>query len=186
MHVPRRSRLYLHVDSGDSAHRYRGRATRSHLRTRFTPPGQVGRPQALYGHGPDWGYFSSADLYGDELWNGGRERDYNKDGRWDQYEVLRYCDEEFGGRCFKRWTKFNHPDLGEVEIGGYDPKFFSQNGPPQVLEKWAKNQAMFNLEMALSCPGRDRARRGRACAGAPRARGARTPVVSDSATHECA
>jgi hypothetical protein len=42
--------------------------------------------------------------------------------------------------------------LGEVEIGGYNPKFFSQNGPPEVVEKWARNQAMFNLYMAQSLP----------------------------------
>ena len=120
--------------------------------TRFSPPGQ-GEPQPLFGHGPDFGYFQMGQIwYGDELWNGGRERDYNGDGRWDQYEVLRYCDEEFGGSCYQSWTKVMHPDLGEVEVGGYDPKFFSQNGPPQVLEKWARNQAMFNLAMAMDLP----------------------------------
>ncbi|HVH39212.1 MAG TPA: M14 family metallopeptidase [Gemmatimonadaceae bacterium] len=120
--------------------------------TRFAPPGQ-GQPEPLFGHGPDFGYFQMGQIwYGDELWNGGRERDYNGDGRWDQYEVLRYCDEEFGGTCFQPWTKVQHPDLGEVEVGGFNPKFWSQNGPPQALEKWAKNQALFNLEMAKSLP----------------------------------
>lgn len=121
--------------------------------TRFAPEGE-GRPEPLFGHGPDFGYFQMGQIwYGDELWNGGRERDYNGDGRWDQYEVLRYCDEEFNGTCFQPWTKVMHPDLGEVEVGGYNPKFFSQNGPPQVLEKWARNQAMFNLAMAMDLPG---------------------------------
>jgi hypothetical protein len=120
--------------------------------TRFAPPGQ-GQPEALFGHGPDFGYFQMGQIwYGDELWNGGRERDYNGDGRWDQYEVLRYCDEEFGGSCYQPWTKVTHPELGDVEVGGYDPKFFSQNGPPQVLEKWARNQALFNLAMAMDLP----------------------------------
>jgi hypothetical protein len=120
--------------------------------TRSSPPGE-GTPNPLFGHGPDFGYFALGVVwYGDELWNGGRERDYNGDGRWDQYEVLRYCDEEFGGTCFKPWTKFQHPELGEVEIGGYNPKFFSQNGPPEVLERWAGRQAMFNLELAKALP----------------------------------
>jgi hypothetical protein len=39
-----------------------------------------------------------------------------------------------------------------VEIGGYNPKFFSQNGPPEVMEQWARNQALFNLYMAQSLP----------------------------------
>ncbi len=120
--------------------------------TRFSPPGQ-GEPEPLFGHGPDFGYFQMGQIwYGDELWNGGRERDYNGDGRWDQYEVLRYNDENFGGSGYQAWTKVQHPDLGEVEVGGADPKFWSQNGPPQVLEKWAKNQALFNLAMAMDLP----------------------------------
>lgn len=120
--------------------------------TRFAPPGQ-GEPQPLFGHGPDFGYFQMGQIwYGDELWNGGRERDYNGDGRWDQYEVLRYNDEQFGGAGYQPWTKVMHPDLGEVEVGGPNPKFWSQNGPPEVLEKWARNQALFNLAMAFELP----------------------------------
>ncbi|HYC52918.1 MAG TPA: M14 family metallopeptidase [Gemmatimonadaceae bacterium] len=115
--------------------------------------GDSAQPQPLFGHSPDFGYFSlGAIWYGDELWNGGRERDYNNNGTIEAIEVLRYCDEAFQGTCFKNWTKFQHPVLGEVEIGGYNPKFFSQNGPPEVLEKWARNQAMFNLYMAQSLP----------------------------------
>lgn len=45
-----------------------------------------------------------------------------------------------------------HPELGEVEIGGFHPKFFSQNGPPSQLEKWAAKQARFNLAMAFELP----------------------------------
>lgn len=120
--------------------------------TRFAPPGQ-GQPQPLFGHGPDFGYFQMGQIwYGDELWNGGRERDYNGDGRIDQYEVLRYNDEHFGGAGYQMWTKVPHPDLGEVEVGGPNPKFWSQNGPPEVLEKWARNQALFNLAMAMELP----------------------------------
>jgi hypothetical protein len=111
------------------------------------------RPQALFGHGPDFGYFYAGTIwYGDEIWNGGREKDYDKNGRIEQWEVLRYCDEAFAGKCFMPWKKFPHPQLGEVEIGGFNPKFWSQNGPPEVLEKWAKNEAMFNLYMASSLP----------------------------------
>ena len=44
------------------------------------------------------------------------------------------------------------PERGAVEIGGWHPKFFSQNGPPEVLETWAANQARFNLFMARSLP----------------------------------
>lgn len=151
---PEDLRLYQYFDSVGLSHTqypWAGDVYRTYA-TRFAPPGE-GQPQPLFGHGPDFGYFQMGQIwYGDELWNGGRERDYNGDGRWDQYEVLRYCDEEFGGSCYQPWTKAYHPEHGEVEVGGMNPKFYAQNGPPQVLEKWASRQALFNLAMALELP----------------------------------
>ena len=150
--------LYQHFDSvGLSITRYpwAGDVFRTyHTRNPVNPvTGDSTRPSPLFGHSPDFGYFFyGAIWYGDELWNGGRERDYDGDGRVEPIEVLRYCDEQFGGTCFKNWTAYRHPVLGDVEIGGYNPKFFSQNGPPQVMEQWARNQAMFNLYMAQSLP----------------------------------
>ena len=125
-----------------------------HTRVPVNPfTGDSARPNPLFGHGPDFGYFYFGTVwYGDEIWHGGREKDYDGNGRIDSWEILKWCDEAFGGRCFKPWTKHHHPALGEVEIGGFDPKFFSQNGPPETLEKWAGNQAMFNLAMALALP----------------------------------
>ncbi|MGZ5469930.1 MAG: peptidase, partial [Candidatus Aminicenantales bacterium] len=59
---------------------------------------------------------------------------------------------ELGGRYFKPWTTFNHPTLGEVEIGGFNPKFWRQNPPVEILEEWAKKEALFNLFLAQSLP----------------------------------
>jgi hypothetical protein len=110
-----------------------------------------GRP--LFGHSPDFGYLSyGAVWYGDELWNGGRVKDYDGDGRVTDLEALRYIDEELGGRYFKPWTKANHPTLGEVEIGGFNPKFWRQNPPVELLEEWIKKEALFNLFLAASLP----------------------------------
>ncbi|MBD3616972.1 MAG: peptidase [Gracilimonas sp.] len=115
--------------------------------------GDPSRPAPLFGHGPDFGYFYFGSIwYGDELWNNGAMKDYNEDGVYDNYDAIRWDDEENNGQGFKAWTKFNHPDLGEVEIGGFHPKFFSQNGPPWQLERWAKKQALFNLMMAKELP----------------------------------
>ncbi len=149
---------YRHFDSAGTArtgYPWAGDVYRTYSTRGIVNPatGDTLQPQPLFGHGPDFGYFHiGAIWYGDELWNGGRERDYDGNGRIENWEVLRYCDEQFGGTCFKQWRKFQHPTLGEVEIGGFNPKFFSQNGPPQVLEKWARNQAMFNLYLAQSLP----------------------------------
>ncbi|MEW5901045.1 MAG: M14 family metallopeptidase, partial [Acidobacteriota bacterium] len=110
-----------------------------------------GRP--LFGHSPDFGYFYyGAIWYGDELWSGGRVVDYDRDGKISELEVLRWNDEALGGKGFKSWTAFTHPQLGEVEIGGFNPKFFRQNPPAAVLEEWAKKEALFNLLLAKSLP----------------------------------
>ena len=107
----------------------------------------------LFGHSPDFGYFQyGAVWYGDELWNGGRMKDYDGDGRVTDLENLRWLDENLPGKCFKPWTKFAHLQLGDVEIGGFDPKFFRQNPPPEILEEWAAKEARFNLLLAESLP----------------------------------
>ncbi len=127
-----------------------------HYRTRtavnpFT--GDSARPGPLFGHGPDFGYFYYGSIwYGDELWDGGRREDYNGDGLFDEADAIIYDDRENGGRGFREWETFEHPTLGTVEIGGFHPKFFSQNAPPHELERWARNQALFNLEMAKHLP----------------------------------
>src|SRR5690606_11035109 len=110
-------------------------------------------PGPLFGHGPDFGYFYYGSIwYGDELWNGGMLRDVNGDGRLDDVDALAWDDSANGGRGFRAWTAFEHPELGTVEIGGFHPKFFSQNPPAHELERWARNQALFNLEMAYALP----------------------------------
>ncbi|MDR0845052.1 MAG: hypothetical protein LBN71_07510, partial [Tannerella sp.] len=113
-----------------------------------------GRGAPLFGHGPDFGYwYYGAIWYGDELWDGGKAAaDYNNDGKIDDLDKLYWDDNENNGVGFKEWTAFKHPTLGDVEIGGWDPKFYSQNAPSAVVEKWAKNQAMFNFAMMKHLP----------------------------------
>lgn len=111
------------------------------------------KPEPLFGHGPDFGYFYYGSIwYGDELWNNGAMKDYDGDGIYDDYDGLMWDDEANGSKGFKVWTPFTHPTLGEVEIGGFHPKFFGQNGPTWQLEDWAKKQAQFNLAMAKRLP----------------------------------
>jgi hypothetical protein len=111
----------------------------------------AGRP--LFGHGPDWGYWYYGSIwYGDELWGGVSWGDLNEDGEIDQIDALMWDDAENQGRAFTEWTAFHHPVLGEVETGGFHPKFFSQNPPIAALEEWAEKQALFNLAMAKHLP----------------------------------
>jgi len=124
------------------------------MRSKFDrTTGDPTKLQPLFGHGPDFGYFYYGSVwYGDELWNGGAMKDYNKDGQYDEYDGLMWDDEANQKAGFKPWTKLTHPVLGEVEIGGFHPKFFAQNGPAWQLENWISKQSKFNLAMAKELP----------------------------------
>jgi hypothetical protein len=112
-----------------------------------------GRGSPIFGHGPDFGYwYYGAIWYGDELWNGGNVGDYNKDGVVDELDRLNYNDKELKVTRFQPWTKVIQPQYGEVEVGGWDPKFYSQNPPPEKMEEWAEKEARFNLMLAASLP----------------------------------
>ena len=107
----------------------------------------------LFGHGPDFGYWYYGSIwYGDEIWNGARYKDFNNDGDTNQVDMLMWDDEENGGEGFIEWKPFKHPVYGDIEIGGFNLKFFSQNPPARHLEPWIKNEAMFNIEMAKYLP----------------------------------
>jgi hypothetical protein len=108
----------------------------------------------LFGHGPDFGYwYYGAIWYGDELWNGARYKDYNNDGEKNQLDMIRWDDEENDGTGFIEWKSGKHPVYGDIETGGFNPKFFSQNPPAKHLEPWIRNEAMFNIEMVKYLPG---------------------------------
>lgn len=123
-------------------------------RNRTPAPGRELEGSPLFGHGPDFGYtYYGSVWYGNEIWNGGRMVDYDKSGSIDELEVLRWNDENRPGKGdFQMWTKAKHPHFGEVEVGGFNPKWYVQNAPPDMLEPWAKNEAMFNLYLAQQLP----------------------------------
>lgn len=47
--------------------------------------------------------------------------------------ILRYLDERAGGRGFAPWRPFDHPQLGPVELGGFEFKFGLLNPPGPLL-----------------------------------------------------
>jgi len=53
----------------------------------------------------------------------------------DDLKLLRWNDEVLGGKGFVSWYAFDHPQLGPVELGGWDTLYTWSNQPPQLLEQ---------------------------------------------------
>lgn len=53
----------------------------------------------------------------------------------DDLKLLRWNDEALGGRGFVTWYPYQHPQLGAVELGGWDTLFSWSNPPPDLLER---------------------------------------------------
>ena len=66
--------------------------------------------------------------------------------------MLRIIDEEIDGYGFKDWTPYDHPQLGPVEIGGWDYQFAWQNPPGPWLEEVTSTNARFVLRAMQTAP----------------------------------
>ncbi|MEO8383723.1 MAG: M14 family metallopeptidase [Betaproteobacteria bacterium] len=53
----------------------------------------------------------------------------------DDLKMIAWADKELKGKGYVDWEKFDHPQLGEVEIGGWDKIHAFRNPPPHLLEK---------------------------------------------------
>jgi len=65
---------------------------------------------------------------------------------------LEWNDREIDGKGFKDWEPFDHPELGEVEIGGWVNKWTRQNPPEKYLPELMHKNAMFAMELAVATP----------------------------------
>jgi len=52
----------------------------------------------------------------------------------DDFKMLKWNDEKLGGRGFVNWYPYNHPQLGKVELGGWDDMNMWTNPPLDQLE----------------------------------------------------
>ncbi|MDP6693568.1 MAG: M14 family metallopeptidase, partial [Phycisphaerales bacterium] len=64
---------------------------------------------------------------------------------------LTYSDELREGSGFVEWTPFDHPQLGEVEIGGWVP-YFKTLPPTSEIDEITAKQADFIIELANRLP----------------------------------
>ena len=97
--------------------------------------------ETMHGFSNDWAYMQvGAHSLLPEI--SGAGRDYDEDGYVTQYEILRWIDEEKDGVYFAPWQSYPHPQLGEVEIGGY-------RGLPQGVDERLEKECGIHYQFLL-------------------------------------
>lgn len=77
---------------------------------------------------------------------------YVKRSRDELRKVLAWDREHNAGRLVQPWRPFDHPQLGRVEVGGYDPIIGVWNPPPDRLAEVCENQSRAFLRWAALAP----------------------------------
>ncbi|MDZ7342442.1 MAG: M14 family metallopeptidase [candidate division KSB1 bacterium] len=85
-----------------------------------------------------------------ELW--GLPADYDENGEVTEQEALRWIDEELDGEGWLDWKPYNHPQLGEIEIGGSFARFVRRTPPVRFLEEHCLKNTRFHLYVASELP----------------------------------
>lgn len=70
----------------------------------------------------------------------------------DDLKLLRWSDEQCGGQAHVDWYPFEHPQLGPLEIGGWDRMNFWRNPPPQLREREAARFPGWLTRIGLTLP----------------------------------
>lgn len=72
--------------------------------------------------------------------------------REDALTIARWDQAHNAGRIVGKWRPFEHPQLGAVEVGGYDPRIGIWNPPPDRLDEVCQGQVRVFLRMAALAP----------------------------------
>lgn len=116
----------------------------------------------MHGAFDDWAY-DSLGIFAltVELWDvigaaGIKERDFiewfRDHSEADDLKLLAWNDQHLGGKGFADWRRFDHPELGPVEIGGWDEGITFVNPPPQFLLETLEPNTTFVLAFARMGP----------------------------------
>jgi murein tripeptide amidase MpaA len=70
----------------------------------------------------------------------------------DDLKLIQWSDEHCGGQAHVDWKPFMHPQLGAIEIGGWDKMNFWRNPPPPLREREAARFPKWMTRIALSLP----------------------------------
>lgn len=119
-------------------------------------------PQQIISGGADWFYGDRGIFYwAIEIWSPQRQAGieeykfiewYRKHDVADALKLLKWSDEVLEGKGYVDWYEFEHPQLGKVELGGWDFQYSWRNPPPQLLEKEIEPFAEWFIWQALSTP----------------------------------
>ena len=70
----------------------------------------------------------------------------------DDLKLLKWSDEQCKGQAHVDWYPFRHPQLGMVELGGWDRMNFWRNPPPHLREREAARFPAWLQQIGLSLP----------------------------------
>jgi len=110
----------------------------------------------------DWIYEHLGALFWTvELWAPNREAGIT-DYQWiewyrehpveDDLKLLAWSDTQCGGRAHVDWYPYNHPQLGPVELGGWDKMNYWRNPPPHLREREAARFPAWLQQIGLALP----------------------------------
>jgi murein tripeptide amidase MpaA len=110
----------------------------------------------------DWVYEHLGALFWVvELWSPNREAGienykwidwYREHPVEDDLKLLAWSDSACARQAYVDWRPFMHPQLGAVEIGGWDKMNFWRNPPPQLREREVARFPSWMTRIALSLP----------------------------------
>ncbi len=110
----------------------------------------------------DWVYEHLGALFWVvEIWSPNKEAGIT-DYKWidwyrehpvaDDLKLLKWSDEHCDGQAYVAWYAWRHPQLGMVELGGWDKQNFWRNPPPALREREAARFPAWLQQIALSLP----------------------------------
>ncbi len=110
----------------------------------------------------DWVYEHLGALFWTvELWAPNKEAGIT-DYQWvewyrdhpveDDLKLMKWSDEQCEGKAHVAWYPFRHPQLGMVELGGWDKMNYWRNPPPALREREAARFPGWMTQLALSLP----------------------------------